>query len=56
MYCESHIPDLKDDISIDIDSLQDAWPAAVEMYRNSTQGKKDVKITVDTENFLTGDV
>ena len=36
--------------------FQDAWPGAVEMYRNATKGKKDVKITVDTENYLPADV
>lgn len=40
----------------DIDLVRDAWPAAVEMYRNATKGKKDVKITVDTDNFLPADV
>ena len=29
---------------------------AVEMYRNATKEKKDVKITVDTESFLPADV
>jgi len=36
----------------DVDLVRDAWPGAVELYRNATQGKKDVKITVDTDYFL----
>lgn len=40
----------------DVDLVRDAWPVAVEMYRNATKEKKDVKITVDTESFLPADV
>ncbi|WAR09181.1 VATE-like protein, partial [Mya arenaria] len=40
----------------DLDMVMDAWPGAVEAYRNATQGKKDVKVTVDTETFLGSDV
>ncbi|KAL4233907.1 V-type proton ATPase subunit E [Mactra antiquata] len=40
----------------DIDLVRDAWPEAVEAYRSATGGKKDVKINVDTENFLPPDV
>lgn len=40
----------------DLDLVRDAWPEAVEMYRNGTKGKKDVKINIDTESFLPADL
>lgn len=40
----------------DLDLVREAWPEAVEMYRNGTKGKKDVKINIDTESFLPADL
>lgn len=40
----------------DLDLVRDAWPAAVEQYRAATKGKKDVKVTVDSESFLGNDI
>lgn len=40
----------------DLELVRKAWPLAVEDYRNATKKKKDVKITLDGENFLPNDI